>query len=958
MPDEKNFEEIERLARERDYEELEQRRRRQSESESQYYNDMQRYHSAIESIESSLGMRIEDISRLKGIAAKYDFSDEAFEKFLNIRDPKDINFNVAQSFRDKKGTTLEKKASFEKAMFETAKKYNPWLAKWDLATVKRCSAVNIPQRPVGYDTVGQKALSTYQTELQAQKSEYHRAFVELSQILRRSAAEEPTQEDRSESSRELFEAFRSQFQQIDERTNGLSETEEIDVLGEILTPKKDGSPSPADNMLDLCLDYLQQYMDHLKEVHPAAEDPTRLPLTEEEKRTLEDRKHMLELVMRCNSGMTRYADMLDEACYGALTVPADSEQYEKGKTVHRVNASGKEPKLTKDAVKRQKKLGCDFLGYVPKTNEPLFQNGPKPEDVRQGQLGDCYFLSSLASIAAQNPAVIREAMRDNRDGTVTVRFYNSSKEPVYVTVDKSVPQLGKTVIDKETGEKRMDYKDAYARQSGGSLWVQLMEKAYTQSGLAVTGGLFRAERGSLNSAYGDIEAGQAQKTIPQILGTEHGILSGAYKSIGGRSWIEREGPYTSAELDLAKNLRQALDQGQFVTAGTPDIRTHVTGTALDQRHATIDGFDTEKTGLTKGHAYSVIGIEEENGKYYITVRNPHAEEGVNTDENGTLHSVDSELAQGYSRLELRDFNRYFEDVYVNTFDMTAANRERRAEASNIVRHYGESVRQITESLGNSDSIMMAFKNSKEFRNFRDAAGALNKLMQSPEPSEQKLNEGLEKLFTTAQKYSEYCEKDKKINPLKDSHRALARYQAAKIAQEMKPVYERNKDRTLKDKWDEFSYSAAEKKVNVPVKAEDLLKVYSASTNNAVVLLNHQTGPFADREARVKFYDSIRKFAENGGPQKLNNGAAAVQGEEQQFGYLQKNGSAVGIMCFIRQHLGEIAYSMQRDGYFNAHPGLKETLRTQAANRLPFEKVPVRQNVPQQALIRQEAIEVG
>ena len=937
---EKDFEEIARQVRERDYEELEQRRRRQSENQSQYYHETELYQKKIESIEASLGMRIEDISRLKRIAARYDFSDEAFEKFLNISDPKNVNYAYAQTFRnDTQSTAEEKKAKFERSIFATAKRDNPWLEKWDLDTVKRCAAVNIPQRPVGYDTVGRKALSTYQTELQTQKKEYEEAFVELDQILRRSAAEDPAQDRRPAGARKLFEAFYSQFRDIDERTNGLSETGEVDVLREMLTPKEDGSPSPADRLLDLCLDYLG-------EMHPGAKDPTHLPLTGEE-------KHMLELVMRCNSGMTRYVDMQDEARYGTLAAPTDGERSEKGKTIHRVDASGKKPRLTRDIAELQKEFGFDFLGFVPKTDEPLFRNGPKPEDVRQGQLGDCYFLSSLAAIASQNPAVIREAMRDNRDGTVTVRFYNSFKEPVYVTVDKSVPQLGKTVTDPNTGEKRMDYIDVYSKQSGDSLWVQIMEKAYVQSGLAIPGGYLLAEKGLLNSSYGNINGGDTEMTIPQILGTEQGVLLGAYRSIGGRFWIHREGPYTSGEMDFVNNLRQALDEGQFVTAGTPNIRTHVTGTALDQKHATVDGFDKEETGLTKGHAYAVIGMEEENGKYYITVRNPHGQEGINTGEDGTLHSADAGLAQGYSRLELRDFNQYFNDVYVNTFDMTAANRERRAETSNIVRHYGESVRQIAESLESTDSLMMAFKNSKEFRNFRDAASSLNKLMQSPEPSEQKLNEGLEKFFATAQKYSEYCEKDKKIDPFRDSHRALVRYQAAKIAQEMQPVYERNKDRTLQDKWDEFSYSAAEKKVGVPTRAEDLLKLYAASTNNTVERLDHQKGIFADRETRIKFYDSVRKFAENGGPQKLNDGAAAVQGEEQRFDYLQKNGREVGIMCFIRQHWGKVAYSMQRDGYFNVYPKLKEMLRAQTANRLPFEKAPVRQNAPRREDVRQQ-----
>ena len=810
------------------------------------------------------------------------------------------------------------------------------MKSWNIDALERVFSVNIPPKPVSHAGVGQKANAAYQTELEKQKSDLYEAFRELSDILKGPEPDIP-----SENARELFEDFRAQLQSMHDGLDKSTVAAEVGSLRKLSTPENLGDRSDTDRLLDL-------YLDYLGEMHPEAEDPTQIDLPKDEKRTL-------ELIMRCSSGVTRCADMLDEAHFGVLEIPPRDEEREKGKKIHRVDASGKEPRLTKAIINMNGTNGYVALGFTPKTDEPLFMNGPKPEDVRQGQLGDCYFLSSLAAIAAQNPAVIREAMRDNRDGTVTVRFYNSSKEPVYVTVDKSVPQLQKNIHDDEKNEDTIKSVDPYAKQVDKALWVQIMEKAYVQSGLAITGGLFLAERGLLHSSYSNIAGGESWNTIPQIIGTDSGILPGAYRSISVKSWIDRKGPYTAEELNFARELREALENGQFVTAATPSVRTHITGTALDKEHATVDGIKAEDAGLTEKHAYTVIDIKEKNGKYYIDVRNPHGGRGVFTHDDNTLHAAGSAYAEGYSRLELRDFNKYFNDVYVNTFDMTAANRERRAETSHIVHHYGESVRQIAEALESTDSFMMIFKNSKEFRSFRDAASSLNKLMQSPELSEQKLNEGLEKFFAAAQKYSEYCEKDRRPNIFKDPHWSFVRYQAAKIAQEMQPVYERNKDRTLKDKWDEFSYSAAEKKVDVPVRAEDLLRAYRSSTNNAAALLGQRKSIFADLKTRIRFYESIRTFAENGGAQKLLDGSASVQGDEKCFAYLQKNANEVGYVYFIREHLEEITKAMREDGYLAAHPKLTETLRAQTANRLPFEKAPVRQNAPRQEDVRQQSV---
>ncbi len=106
---------------------------------------------------------------------------------------------------------------------------------------------------------------------------------------------------------------------------------------------------------------------------------------------------------------------------------------------------------------RMTKMGID---------EDIFpNNGPRKEDVRQGYNGSCYMLGPMRRLADKNPEYIKNLIKDNKDGTVTVTFYDldgpRSKGPIKVTIDKSLPKTD--------------------RQSAP--WLRLLEKAYVASQL-------------------------------------------------------------------------------------------------------------------------------------------------------------------------------------------------------------------------------------------------------------------------------------------------------------------------------------------------------------------------------------------------------------------------------------------------------------------------------------------
>jgi hypothetical protein len=86
--------------------------------------------------------------------------------------------------------------------------------------------------------------------------------------------------------------------------------------------------------------------------------------------------------------------------------------------------------------------------------------GVKPQAVRQGNLGSCYFHAVIAALAESQPSGLQEMIQANSDGTYTVRFADSVKENAY-------PE---------------DIQ--YARQSGfdlsEGLWVAVLFRAYAQ----------------------------------------------------------------------------------------------------------------------------------------------------------------------------------------------------------------------------------------------------------------------------------------------------------------------------------------------------------------------------------------------------------------------------------------------------------------------------------------------
>jgi hypothetical protein len=112
-------------------------------------------------------------------------------------------------------------------------------------------------------------------------------------------------------------------------------------------------------------------------------------------------------------------------------------------------------------------LTSSGLNYHSFADHPLFSTaGPRPGDVNQGAVGDCYYLAVLSSVAKVDPELIRQSVVDLGDGTFAVRFFQGDTAQ-YVRVDADLATYSGGSL-------------AYAGFGGqGSIWVAVMEKAFT-----------------------------------------------------------------------------------------------------------------------------------------------------------------------------------------------------------------------------------------------------------------------------------------------------------------------------------------------------------------------------------------------------------------------------------------------------------------------------------------------
>lgn len=177
-----------------------------------------------------------------------------------------------------------------------------------------------------------------------------------------------------------------------------------------------------------------------------------------------------------------------DATYGVSSAQNDKVQYVTG------FANGADRTLDGDRIADPTVLSGHT--YRRFTDNPLFSSsGPKPTDIRQGALGDCYLMAGLGAIAEDGPRVLQQNVVDFDDGTYGIRLGNK-----FYRVDNDLPVAS-------SGSTTPVY--AGLGQSN-SMWAAVVEKAFAhyRKGLNTYASIQGGWGDEANSAFGSTTAGR------------------------------------------------------------------------------------------------------------------------------------------------------------------------------------------------------------------------------------------------------------------------------------------------------------------------------------------------------------------------------------------------------------------------------------------------------------------
>ncbi|MFH1469771.1 MAG: C2 family cysteine protease [Pseudomonadota bacterium] len=238
------------------------------------------------------------------------------------------------------------------------------------------------------------------------------------------------------------------------------------------------------------------------------------------------------------------------------------------------------------------------------------------DDVEQGAIGDCYFPAALAaSLYIDQDQVIRTGLVrevEDKHGMVThfsVRFYDAWGVYQDIAVDPDlVRKNGKVTYARSTD----------SRSGAEEWWPSLVEKAYAE----------------WHGGYEKIGEG--------------GWVGDVMQAITGSNATYRPMQYMS-DATLGRSIQDNIAKHRPVAAGT---------------YGEDSGVDYSGKGVWAHHAYTLLGAEEREGTWYVTLRNPW----------GCCEPGDTGGGDGVFELDMATFKELYQGVTLGggyTVDHTA-----------------------------------------------------------------------------------------------------------------------------------------------------------------------------------------------------------------------------------------------------------------------------------------------
>jgi hypothetical protein len=236
------------------------------------------------------------------------------------------------------------------------------------------------------------------------------------------------------------------------------------------------------------------------------------------------------------------------------------------------------------------------------------------DDVQQGALGDCYFMSAIGAVAKSNPDALKKLIKGpDSKGNYEVTLYidgayfsSRAAKTVTITPEFLVDSNGQPI---------------YAKGGDKEMWVMLLEKAYAI--LRKDEQYWDSRVSNLEDGYNKLEGGFGEEGIEVLTGKEADTL-----------WI---GDMSLEEIK--STISSALTDKRPITTGT--IAGPDKGKKADKKQMAAGTLN-----IVLGHEYFVLDMKGDK----LTLQNPWNDEQVDGDGRGDI------------TISLADYKLYFRNI--------------------------------------------------------------------------------------------------------------------------------------------------------------------------------------------------------------------------------------------------------------------------------------------------------